>query len=55
MIGYIGIIVCLPVVSRQHNFSLLDEPALHTVVVYDMRICMEEDNPCFKYYKGDNL
>jgi len=28
---------------------------LHTDAVYDLRMCMKEDNPNSKYFKGDNL
>jgi len=26
----------------------------YTIVVYNLRMFMEEDNPCPKYLKGDN-
>jgi len=28
---------------------------LSTVAVYDLRMCMKEDNPSLNYFKGDNL
>jgi len=39
--------VCL-LISFEPNFSLRDKPKLvklYTVAVYNLRMCMEEDNP----------
>jgi len=43
--------------SCKCNSSLKDEPIqmnLCTVAVYNLRICMKEDNPGLNYFKGDN-
>jgi len=43
--------------SGRRNSSLIDEwilMKLYTVEVYDLRMCMKEDNPGQKYVKEDN-
>jgi len=34
----------------------MDEPnmELYTVVLYDLKMCMKEDNPSTNFLKGDN-
>jgi len=27
---------------------------LYTVAIYNLKICMKDDNPCLNYFKGDN-
>jgi len=42
---------------RRHNTSLMDEQILaklNTVLVYDLRMCMKEDNLGPKNIMGDN-
>jgi len=34
------------------TYPLLMKP--YTVVLYDLRMCFKEDNPCPKCFKGDN-
>jgi len=43
--------------SCKRNFSLMDASVLmklHTVVVYNLRMCMKEDNPGPTYFNGDH-
>jgi len=45
--------------SDAHSITLMDEPILkkvHTVAVYNLRMCNKGDNPGLKYFKfkGDN-
>ena len=61
--GYVRIIlpvcspVCFSVQMSCKRFSFTDELILiklYTVTVYDLRMCMKEDNPSLKYFKGDS-
>jgi len=53
----ITLALCLPVhMSCKCNSSLMDEPILmklYTIAVYHM--CMKEDNPGLKHFKGDKF
>ena len=43
-------------ISRKHCNSLADEPMLmklNSDAEYDLRMCMKEDNPGLKFFKGD--
>jgi len=43
--------------SCKHNSRVTDGPILmkhYTVAVYNLRICMKEDNRGLKYFKGEH-
>ena len=37
------------------SFSDIIQMELNIVAVYDLRMCMKEDNPSLNYFKGDDL
>ena len=43
--------------SCKCNSALTDKPILlklYTVAVFNLRMCLKEDNPCLDFFKGDN-
>jgi len=60
LVGYIGITLSFHPSVRmfcKRKSSLTDEPVLmklDTVAVYDLMVCMKENNRCPKSFKGNN-
>ena len=55
--GYIRITLYVHLSKYVVSSSLTEEPILmklYTVTVYNLRMCVKEENPCPKYFKWDN-